>query len=138
MSAHIHVKKFMSGRMSPNELHRKLGIAMRCESCAAGGVEKPAAIRIMVWGEIEEVMRRQLALSVAAYWASQGCGLPRRKTLLGDFVMISDNGFCDLCKGRAEQLTARQAKSWMLVEVDRGPEHTNPFSAQVPTALSYL
>lgn len=133
MSAPIHIKKFMGGRMSPNELHRKLGIAMRCEPCFALGVEKPAAIRIMVWGELSEVMKRQeMALSVAAYWASQGCGLPRRRTMLGDFVMISDNGFCDLCKTKAEQVVARQAKSWMLVEIDRGPEHTNPFSAQVP------
>ena len=125
----IHVKKFMDGRMSPQELHRALGIRKKCEQCGA-----PAAVRIRVLVELAELVKRQPEF-VAQIMATNQNGpyVPTIDTKYGKMVKISDVGACENCRKSAE-IAAARGPSWCIVEIDRGPSPTNPVSGQVPNA----
>ena len=112
-----HVSKFMQGRMTPQELHQAIGIRKKCVGCG-----QPAVIRIKVMVELKELTRRQPQY-VAGIAASnpEGPFVPTIKTSYGDMVKVSDVGACSLCQKEAEVTAARDAPSWALVEIDRGP-----------------
>ncbi len=111
-----HVKKFMGGRITPDELHRALGIRGVCAIC-----EGPGAIRIKVLVQLDELTKRQPEY-VAQIMATNPDGLfvPTVATTYGPMVKVSDIVACDNCKVDAER-SAAKGPSWALVEIDRGP-----------------
>ncbi len=119
-----HTKQFMDGRMTPEELHRQVGLRAKCVGCG-----QPAAIRIKVLAQLEELTKRQPEF-VAALAVTNPTGpcVPTVQTIYGPMVKISDVGACDLCRKTAEIAAARGAPSWCIVEIDRGP---GPQNAQV-------
>lgn len=120
-----HVKKFMGGRMTPDEVHRALGLRVRC-LCG-----QPAAIRIKVLAPLQEVQDRnpQFVAMVAAS-NPDGPFVPTIPSKYGNLVKLSDVGACDNCKTEAERVAAKHP-SWCIVEIDRGPGKDKPFG-QVP------
>ena len=119
----IHRKKFMDGRETPNEVHRRLGIKKKCVICG-----QPGAIRIRVFMPYDEAMQRAPNL-IAAIMASNPDGPKVPTVMFKDgstpraFIKASDSAFCDHCKVEAER-TAATAPSWAVVEIDRGVKDT--------------
>lgn len=119
----LHRKRFMDGRETPNEVHRRLGIAKKCIVCS-----RPGAIRIRVFMPLDEAMQRAPNM-IAAIMASNPDG-PKVPTVTfkdgstpREFIKASDSAFCDFCKVEAER-TAATAPSWAVVEIDRGIKDT--------------
>lgn len=118
----IHRKKFMDGRETPNEVHRRLGVAKKCAVCG-----RPGAIRIRVFMPLDEAMQRAPNL-IAAIMASNPDG-PKVPTVWfkdgstpKEFIKASDSAFCDNCKVEAQRIAGQSAPSWAVVEVDAGPK----------------
>lgn len=124
-----HTTKFMGGRMTPDELHRQMGLRVKCTGCG-----QPAAIRIKVLAALDELTAREPEL-VAAITITNPDGrfVPTVQTIHGPMVKISDVGACDLCRKTAEIAAARGAPSWCIVEIDRGPGAQNA-QVQVPVS----
>lgn len=110
-----HMKKFMGGRYTPNEVHRAVGIRKKCSVCS-----QPAAIRIKVYASLEEMIKRNPNF-VAAIMASNPDGqfVPTIDTKWGKMMKLSDVGACDNCKTEAEKVAAKHP-DWCFVEIDRG------------------
>lgn len=119
----LHRKKFMGGRETPNEVHRRLGIGKKCVVCS-----RPGAIRIRVFMPYDEASRRAPNM-IAAIMATNpdGAKVPtvtfRDGSTPREFIKASDSAFCDSCKVEAERVAAT-APSWAVVEIDRGPKDT--------------
>lgn len=122
-----HIKKFMDGKMSPQELHQRLGIRKNCYGCG-----KPAVVRLRTFVALDELTKRQPEY-VAQIMASNPNGpyVPTVATKYGPMVKVSDIGACALCAKEAEKAAAR-GPSWCIVEIDRGPDPKQAVSAQVP------
>ncbi len=123
-----HIKRFMDGRATPDEAHRAIGIRKKCEQCGA-----PAAVRIKVLVELQELTRRQPEF-VAQIMVTNPNGpfVPTVETKHGHMVKVSDIGACDLCRVDAERAAAR-GPSWCIVEIDRrGLSSEFPTLVQVP------
>lgn len=115
--------------MGPSDLHRAIGIRKKCVGCG-----RPAAIRIRVLVEYDELVKRQPNL-VAGIAASNPDGpfVPTVPTKHGPMVKLTDVGACDLCRKTAEITAARDAPDWAIVEIDRrGLSSEHPIKAQVP------
>jgi len=117
-AAPIHVKHFMQGEMSPNEMHRKLAWGGRgCTKCG-----QPAAIRVRIFAEVAEISKRspQFLMQLAAENSGE---VPVVDFKYGKFVRVSEVFGCSHCRAGLER-EAAGAPSWCLVELDRGPSDT--------------
>lgn len=123
-----HIRKFMDGRATPQEIHRAIGIRKNCVYCG-----RPAAIRIKVLIELGELTKRQPEY-VAQIMVTNPNGpyVPTIPTIHGPMVKVSDVGACDLCRADAEKAAAR-GPSWAIVEIDRGPVEKT--TVPVPSSL---
>jgi len=123
-----HVKKFMDGKMTPDEAHRAYGIRKDCYVCG-----QPAAIRIKVLYPYDDFMRDCHELAVAIMMSNpDGEYVPTISTTEGRMVKISDVGACDMCRVEAERAAAN-GPSWAVVEIDRkGLSSSHRVSAAVP------
>ncbi len=122
-----HIKKFMGGRMTPEELHRAVGLRVKCTGC-----DQPAAIRIRVFAALDELTKRHPEFVAAVAVSNpEGPFVPTVATQYGPMVKISDIGACALCRKKAEVAAARGAPSWCIVDIDRGPGPDRP-QVQVP------
>lgn len=112
-----HIKKFMGGRMSPQDLHQAVGVRNPCVGCG-----QPSVIRIKVLVGLKELTARHPEF-VAQIMTTNPNGLyvPTVDTTYGKMVKVSDVGACRLCQKDAETAAARGAPSWAIVEIDRGP-----------------
>jgi hypothetical protein len=125
----LHMKKFMGGRMTPEEVHRALGFRKSCAICRG-----PPAIRIRVFAPLKEVMARTpefLGEIMAANPAGPTAPLPTMPSKYGLLLKLSDQAFCDTCKVGAERAAAHPPKRWpfkdcQIVEIDRGPPKQGP------------
>jgi len=119
----LHRRKFMGGRETPNEVHRRLGIKKKCVVCS-----RPGAIRIRVFMPYDEASRRAPNM-IAAIMATNPDGAKVPTVTFKDgstpreFIKASDSAFCDFCKVEAERVAAT-APSWAVVEIDRGVKDT--------------
>lgn len=119
-----HRQKFMGGRMTPGEAHRKWGIGKKCAGCGA-----PGAIRIRIFMPLDEAYKRapnMLAMIMATNPDESG-KLPTvtfkesKSDLVGkDYIKASDTAWCDNCKTQARLEAAKGAPSWAVVEIDEG------------------
>ena len=119
-----HRQKFMGGRMTPKEAHRKWGIGKRCSGC--GG---PGAIRIRVFIPLDEAYQRapNLLAHIMAANPDESGKLPTVRfkesssDIVGkDYLKASDTAWCDNCKTEARLEAAKGAPSWAVVEIDEG------------------
>ncbi len=129
--APLHMKRFMDGRLTPQELHQKLGFGKPCIVC--GG---PPAIRIRVFMPLEEAMKVAPELC-AGIMASNPDGpyvptVKMKNTSGSEFqaMKASDCCFCANCKVGAEREAAK-GPSWAIIEIDRGPDATNKVAVAV-------
>jgi hypothetical protein len=128
----LHVKKFMGGRATPDEVHRALAIRKACGLCGS----PKAAIRIRILVPLKEVQAKApefLAEIMANNPQGPTAPLPVTETVYGPMLKISDQAACDNCKSNAEKLAAHPPRHWpfrdsMIVDIDRGPGKDKPFT----------
>lgn len=128
MTQPIHIKKFMGGRMTPEEAHAKLGIRKKCLGCG-----QPATFRVRMFATAQDFMRYMPR--EAAYVASQnpaGPFIPTTKMTYGDMVLISDVGACNLCKSKLQKQAAKHP-DWMFPEFDDAARFKDKALTQVPS-----
>lgn len=129
------MQKFMDGKMTPEEVWRKLVLHRRV--CAGCGSPK-CAILIRVFMPLQEAMERNLALVTYMHrWAVMQ-GIDQIPTVdFGNppepFIRASETGWCDNCKSAAEKQAAR-GPSWCVVEIEKGPGEIAP-SVRVTRSL---
>lgn len=114
----LHLQKFMNGRMTPQEVHRKLTyFGKTCTGCGS----KKVALRIKAFAPIEWLERSSQGGAFLLMLAAQHGGrIPVAEFIYGPFVRISDVYACDNCKRHAEKAAAKHPSSW-IIEFDRGP-----------------
>lgn len=119
-----HRQKFMQGRMTPKEAHRKWGIGKKCAGCGA-----PGAIRIRVFMPLDEAFKRapNLLAMIMANNPDESGKLPTvtfkesATDIVGkEYIKASDTAWCDNCKVQARLEAAKGAPSWAVVEIDEG------------------
>lgn len=122
----IHLKRFASGKMTPQEMH----VQSLHKSCAVCGA--PATVRLRTLVQLSELVKRQPEF-VAQVMATNPNGpyVPAVPTIHGPMVKVSDIGTCPNCRKAAEVAAAR-GPSWAIVEIVEGPESRNPVLVQVP------
>lgn len=120
----LHRQKFMGGKMTPQEAHRKWGIGRKCRGCDA-----PGACRIKVFMPVDEAMKRapNLLAAIMATNPDESGKLPvvrfkeSSSDQIGkDYIKASDTVWCDNCKVEARIEAAKSAPSWAVVEIDDG------------------
>ncbi len=119
-----HRQKFMQGRMTPQEAHRKWGIGKKCSGCG-----QPGAIRIRIFMPVDEAIKKAPNL-IAMIMATNPDGSGKLPTVKfkesktditgKDYIKASDTAWCDNCKTQARLEAARGAPSWAVVEIDEG------------------
>ena len=118
-----HRQKFMQGRMSLKDAHRKWGIGKKCQ-CGA-----PGAIRIRVFMPLDEAFKRapNLLAMIMANNPDESGKLPTvtfkesATDIVGkEYIKASDTAWCDNCKVQARLEAAKGAPSWAVVEIDEG------------------
>lgn len=112
------VKKFMDGEYTPQEVHRALAWGGRkCDKCG-----QPAAVRVRVFADAQEVMQRspQFIMKLAAENNGQ---VPVVDFKQGKFIRVSQAYGCSGCRADLEHEAAK-APSWCCVEIDEGPKET--------------
>lgn len=113
----IHIKKFQDGRETPTDMHRRLGVAMKCIGCG-----QAAAIVIRTFVTIEDLYAKQPELAGLIMARNpDGPYVPTTKMKFGNMVRIAQAGACTRCAPDAERAAAK-APDWCLVEVSRGPK----------------
>ena len=121
-----HRQKFMGGRMSLKDAHRKWGIGKKCAGCGA-----PGAIRIRVFMPVDEAYKRapNLLAAIMASNPDESGKLPTvtfkesATDLVGkEYIKASDTAWCDNCKVQARLEAAKGAPSWAVVEIDEGKQ----------------
>lgn len=123
-------RKFMDGRMTPQEAHRKWGFGgRRCTGCKTS----PGVMRIRVLMPLDEAMEAAPEyLAALALTNKENPGqVPtvQLKESAGDFkgkpyFMASQTFWCRDCRRDAQIAAARGAPSWAVVEIDDGHKDT--------------
>lgn len=125
---HVNRKKFMDGRMSPEEAHAKFAfpVGAKCTGCGA-----PPTIRGIVMAPLDEVRKRDPDFDTLASLANIN---PEAATRFYEmlvqikgsdgkptpYVRISTAFSCKSCSKTFEKTLAK-APSWCIVEINRGP-----------------
>jgi len=124
MSNVIHIKKFMSGEMSPSEAHKKYAWGgKRCNACNGA-----AAVRCLSFAPFTELEQRAMPLLLDVIAKNDG-RVPIVEFTYGKFVRIGEAFACSGCqKDLAKQ--AASGPSWVLHEFQLPPKDT--FQVGVP------
>jgi len=111
-------KKFMDGRMTPQEAHSKWGfpVGAKCEFC--GG---PPLISVRSFAEEGEMLKRDPMLKILQLVEPDKYQSMQLKTKQGTYLRIACAYACQSCRGAAERAAARHP-SWMFVDIDLGPD----------------
>jgi len=116
----IHRKKLFNGMTTAEELHRAFAIRQRCLQC-----KSPAAIKIRVWVEVNDLEQKQPWVAAAIKNANpNGPYIPTTAMTYGQMVLVSEVAACERCQADAEKQAAK-APDWAFVEIDRGPGKDN-------------
>lgn len=134
----IRRDKLFAGILTAEEVWRK-HIKARGEKCPICQSDK-IAIRIRVFVETDELIRRQPGIAAVIMARSDDGGIPYvpmqfsgKGGKVYKMVRVSDKGFCDSCAAEAEKHAAH-GPSWAFVEIDRGPGKDKTV-VQVPSAI---
>lgn len=120
----LHRQKFMQGRMTPQDAHRKWGIGKKCNGCG-----QPGAIRIRIFMPVDEAMKKapNLLAQIMLTNPDGSNKLPvirfkeSKSDMTGkEYIKASDTAWCDRCSTQARLEAARGAPSWAVVEIDEG------------------
>ena len=110
------VKKFMDGKMTPMEAHRRLAWGGKgCTTCGGASV-----IRIKTFMKADDFTSQVEPGVMAMIAAACGGKLPTVPTKFGPIVRIGDAYACRACQKDAEVAAARLPE-YVVVEIDRGP-----------------
>jgi hypothetical protein len=127
MGKPIHVKKFMGGRITPEEAHAIHGIRKKCVGCG-----RPAIIRAKVFATLADFKARMPeAAAIVASLNPLGPFVPTVQMTYGEMVMISDVGACKMCKPQLLR-TAAKHPDWTFVEFDDAERFKGKSQTQVP------
>ena len=111
------VKKFMNGKMTPMEAHRRFAWGNKpCTTC--GGAPVIRLKTFMKADDFTSVVEPGIMAMIAA--ACDG-KLPTVPTKFGPIVRIGDAYACKACQKDAEVAAARLPE-YVIVELDRGPK----------------
>lgn len=123
-------RKFMDGRMTPQEAHRKYAFGgHRCTGCKT----QPAVMRIRVLMPLEEAMAAapefMAALAISNRENPGQVPTTQLKESASDFkgkpyFRASQTFWCRDCRKDAQIAAARGAPSWAVVEIDDGHKDT--------------
>ena len=122
MAENIHIKKFMDGKETPQETHRKIVYAGR--KCPCG---LPPASRAITFAPFKELWNREPERVSWLVQQNNGQvpivelntnGTPEK------FIKLGEVFACDICKPALEKAMAG-LPSWVLVDWDEGPDPRN-------------
>jgi len=125
----IHRSKLFGGKKSAQEIHREFGMKGRCDLC--GG---PPVIMVRMMALVSEIKKRspEYWATVCASAAQNGSvdkngnvRVPTIDTTYGRMIRFSQAIACEHHRKELE-ITAARAPSWVLVEIDRGPNADAP------------
>lgn len=115
----IHVKRFMGGRQSPEQVHREL--AWNGAWCGGCGSKAPV-IRIITFAPFDELDKRDEGKMWLMQVALQNGGrVPIVEFTYGKFVRLGKVYACAGCRKDAEVASARGKPDWVLVEIQEAP-----------------
>lgn len=111
-------KKFMDGRMTPQEAHSKWGfpVGAKCAHCGA-----PPLVSIRSFAEEAEMLKRDPMLKILQAAEPEKYQAMQLRTKQGMYLRIAVAYACAQCARAAEKAAAKHP-SWMFVDVDRGPD----------------
>lgn len=128
MSEILHRKKLFGGRETAQQIHAEMAWGGRkCDGCG-----QPPAIRIQVFvalADMEVHLREAVQLEIA-----RG-KIHRVQMKQGPAVRVSCMHACRFCQVTAERVAARDAPSYAIVDIERGPGPDKPIVGVV-SALS--
>jgi len=110
-------KKFLDGRMTPQEAHSKWGfpVGAKCVTCG-----KPPLVSIRSFAEEGEMLKRDPMLKILQAAEPVKYQEMQLRTKQGTYLRIACVYACAQCASAAEKAAARHP-SWMFVDIDRGP-----------------
>jgi len=110
-------KKFMDGRMSPEDVHQRLAFkpGSRCLYCS-----KPPMTRATVLAPLDEVKKRDPSIQDLSLARPDLFLAMLVQTKHGPHVRISEVYSCKECTPALEKAVAKHP-SWCIVDFDRGP-----------------
>jgi hypothetical protein len=114
----IHgIKKFMGGRMTPEEIHAQLGVGKPCKGC-----QRPALIVIRSLCTLKDWKDKVSAGFQQLVGALTPDGHPPTfPTKYGPMICIGELFVCKSCAPAAERVAAKHP-DWILIEINRGPK----------------
>ncbi len=125
----IHRSKLFKGKKTAQEIHREYGMRGRCDIC-----DGPPVIMVRMMATINEIKRQSpeywatICASAAQNGAVDSYGnirVPYIATTYGKMVRFSQVYAC-MHHQKELEITAAKAPSWVLVEIDRGPQGGGP------------
>lgn len=112
-----HTRRFMQGRMTPEELHAQLGVAAPCKGCGAPGLYT-ARIYILI-SDLKPDM-----LAVMRMMHGSG-SLPTVALKPGPAVCVSHVVSCKRCwPSMQKALLKAPSYAWCDIDMGPGPERT--------------
>lgn len=114
-----HVRRFMDGLQTPQEVFRSLAFP-RGAMCAA--CKGPPAVRFTVYVPWDDAVRKDPSLLLMDEGALAAITVRLKQ---GKAIRISNAYACERCRPAAERYVARKAPSYAFVDIDAGPEQTN-------------
>lgn len=122
----LHRKTFMGGRMTPEEVHAKLGIRKKCIGCGA-----MATFRVRMYATADDFMKHMpREAAVIAAGNPLGPFIPTVPMTYGNMVLISDVGACPNCKATLQKEAAKHP-DWMFPEFDDAARFKDNLLTQV-------
>lgn len=124
----LHTKKFMGGRITPNEMHAMFAFPQGAK-CACGA---PPQHRAIVMASVKDAVLHQMLdpKSVFDQEFMRSCIVPLQfdKTQKPEhWIRLSATYCCDLCRPTMEKELAK-LPSWVLVELSKKPNPTEAVS----------
>jgi hypothetical protein len=134
----LHVRHFMGGRSTPEEMHRRFGIRKSCQLCGA-----PAILRIKTFVLVKDIREKTpeyLADLIASNPAGPTAAIPAFASKWGPALKVGDVGACENCSATAQKLAAHPPKDWPFrdahwVDIDDSRRFRDKPTVTVPMEL---
>ena len=116
MNKHRNRKKFMDGRMTPEEVHSEmLPVGAKCQGCGGAPI-----VKYTMFAEEAEILKRMPALLILREVDPEKYQSIRMVNRHGAFLRTSMAYACHRCEKKADKVAAKHP-SWALCVIDRGP-----------------
>ena len=122
----IHRKTFAHGRMTPQEMHRMFAFPLDARCAGCGGRPHVRAITMVsIKDALAQGLVSQSEVTSADFLGK--CMVPIQETKGTKpvpYIRLSNAYSCDRCRREFEKALAK-LPSYMIVEINAGPEETN-------------